>query len=103
MQRQIVGKTQAVGRRLGLIKEQSFPERSMSLLAKRGARALFLFSPGDEEKDAFSREFGPNGEGLAPFAGSRMVVLERMDHDLTKAVGRRDAEKTVLDFLSAQA
>ncbi len=103
VQRQIVGKTQAVGRRLGLIKEQSFPERSMSLLAKRGARALFLFSPGDEEKDAFSREFGPNGEGLAPFAGSRMVVLERMDHDLTKAVGRRDAEKTVLDFLSAQA
>lgn len=101
VRRQVVGKSQAVARRLGLLKEKSFPERSMTMLARRGARALFLFSPGDEEKDAFSREFGPNGEGLSPYAGSKMVVLERMDHDLTKAIGRRDAEKTVLDFLSA--
>ncbi len=101
LRRQIINRTEAVGRKLGLIKEQSFAMRSMAALAKRGARALFLFSPGDEEKDAFAREFGPNGEGLAPFTGSRMVVLERMDHDLTKAVGRRDAEKTVLEFLRA--
>jgi alpha-beta hydrolase superfamily lysophospholipase len=99
--RQVVGRSQALGRRLGLIREQSFPVRSMTALSRRGARVLFLFSPGDEEKDAFSREFGLDGEGLAPFKGSKMTVLERMDHDLTRAVGRRDAEKAVVDFLTA--
>ena len=51
--------------------------------------------------DAFAREFGPQGEKLAPYKGSRMLVLPRMDHDLTKAIGRRDAEQAVTEFLRA--
>lgn len=97
--RQIGAKSQALGRRLGLIKEQSFAVQAMAKLARQGTRALFLFSAGDEEIDAFAREFGPAGEGLAPFKGSAMQVLPRMDHDLTKAIGRRDAEQAVTEFL----
>ena len=54
-----------------------------------------------EEIDAFAREFGPQGEKLAPYKGSRLLVLPRMDHDLTKAIGRRDAEQAVTEFLKA--
>lgn len=99
--RQIVARSQALGRRLGLIKEQSFAVQAMSKLTRQGTRALFLFSAGDEEIDAFAREFGPQGEKLAPYKGSRMLVLPRMDHDLTKAIGRRDAEQAVTEFLKA--
>ena len=99
--RQIVGKSQALGRKLGLIREQSFPVQAMTRLTRQGGRALFLFSPGDLEIDAFAREFGPQGEKLAPFKGSRVLVLPRMDHDLTKAIGRRDAEQAVTEFLRA--
>ena len=28
-----------------------------------------------------------------------MIVLERMDHSLTRSAGRRDAEKEILDYL----
>ena len=97
--RQIAGKSQALGRKLGLIREQSFPVQAMSKLTRQGTRALFLFSPGDEEIDAFAREFGPEGEKLAPYKGSQVRVLPRMDHDLTKAIGRRDAEQAVTEFL----
>ena len=99
--RQIVGKSQALGRKLGLIREQSFPVQAMTRLTRQGGRALFLFSPGDLEIDAFAREFGPQGEKLAPYKGSRVLVLPRMDHDLTKAIGRRDAEQAVTEFLRA--
>lgn len=99
--RVIVGKSQAIGRRLGLIRDKSFPEQALTKLSRQGTRALFLFSPGDEEIDAFAREFGPAGEKLAPYMGSRLLVLPRMDHDLTKAIGRRDAEQAVTDFLKA--
>ena len=99
--RQIVGKSQALGRKLGLIREQSFPVQAMTRLTRQGGRALFLFSPCDLEIDAFAREFGPQGEKLAPFKGSRVLVLPRMDHDLTKAIGRRDAEQAVTEFLRA--
>lgn len=99
--RQVVGRSQALGRKLGLIKEQSFPVQAMTRLSRQGTRALFLFSPGDEEIDAFAREFGPDGEKLAPYKGSRVLVLPRMDHDLTKAIGRRDAEQAVTAFLKA--
>lgn len=98
--RRIAGTSQAIGRRLGLVKQQTFAARALAALAQRGARPLFLFSPGDEEIDSFAREFGPAGEGLKPFAGAKMVVLPRMDHDLTRAIGRRDAENEVLAFLS---
>lgn len=99
--RVIVGRSQALGRKLGLIKEQTFPVQAMTRLARQGTRALFLFSPGDEEIDAFAREFGPEGEKLAPYKGSRLLVLPRMDHDLTRAIGRRDAEQAVTEFLKA--
>ncbi len=99
--RQVTGKSQALGRKLGLIREKSFPEQAMTRLSRQGTRALFMFSPGDEEIDAFAREFGPAGEKLAPYKGSRLLVLPRMDHDLTKAIGRRDAEQAVTEFLKA--
>lgn len=99
--RVVVGRAQALGRELGLIKEQTFPVQAMTRLTRQGTRALFMFSPGDEEIDAFAREFGPAGEKLAPFRGSRLLVLPRMDHDLTKAIGRRDAEQAVTEFLRA--
>lgn len=101
IRRQAVGKSQALGRRLGLNKEQSFAQQVMAQLSRRGCRTLFLFSPGDEEIDGFAREFGAAGEGLRPFPGSSMKVLPRMDHDLTRAIGRRDAEAIVVEFLKA--
>jgi len=101
--RQVSSKSLAVARKLGFLKEESFPVRSVGILSRRGARILFVYSPGDRERDAFAREFGRNGEGLARFANARLVTLERMDHDLTRAVARRDVEKTVLAFLSEAA
>ncbi len=99
--RQVRSKTQGLARRAGLLKEQSFAVQAMAALSQRGARVLFLFSPGETEIDAFAREFGANGEGLAAFPGSAVTVLPRMDHDLTIATGRNDAKAVVAGFLLA--
>ena len=84
--------------RLGLLREQSFAQRSLSALAKRGTRIQFLFSPGEESQGAFAVEFGPTGDGLAALEGAAMKVVPGMDHDLTAPFARRDAEALMVDF-----
>jgi alpha-beta hydrolase superfamily lysophospholipase len=92
------GKVLAIARRLGLLREQSFAQRSLSALAKRGTRIQFLFSPGEESQGAFAVEFGPTGDGLAALEGAAMKVVPGMDHDLTAPFARRDAEALMVDF-----
>ena len=92
------GKVLAIARRFGLLREQSFAQRSLSALAKRGTRIQFLFSPGEESQGAFAVEFGPTGDGLATLEGAAMKVVPGMDHDLTAPFARRDAEALMVDF-----
>jgi hypothetical protein len=94
------GKVLAIARRFGLLREQSFAQRSLSALAKRGTRVQFLFSPGEESQGAFAVEFGPTGAGLAALEGAAMQVVPGMDHDLTAPFARRDAEALMVDFFS---
>jgi dienelactone hydrolase len=94
------GKALAVARRLGLWREQTFAQQSLSNLTRRGARILFLFSPGEEAQGAFALEFGPTGAGLAALQGASMKVVPGMDHDLTAPFARRDAEALMVDFFS---
>ena len=96
----IQGKIGALARRLGLLREQSFAQQAMTTLHKRGARALFLFSPGEGETDAFGQEFGPAKGGLKDFPGSTTEVVPDMDHDLTNAVGRHTANTLMIEFVS---
>lgn len=93
-------KSKAVGlaRRLGLWREQSFAHHALSTFTKRGAKVLFLFSPGEEAHGAFALEFGPKGTGLAAHDGASMKVVPGMDHDLTAPFARREAEALMIDF-----
>lgn len=103
VRRQVSSKADGLGRRIGVIEERSFAARALDELATRGVRTLFLFSPGDHEIDAFAREFGRTGAGLEPYAGAAMKVVPGMDHDLTRAAGRRDAETIMIDFVAVSA
>lgn len=94
-----VGEARALARRLGLIREESFANQAMATLARRGVRTLFLFSPGEQEIEAFAREFGAAGAGLAAHAGTMKKVIPGMDHDLTRPAGRYDAETAMIDFV----
>ena len=87
-----------LARRTGLLREWSYAEQAMRELAKRGATTLFMFSPGEEAEGAFAQEFGPTGEGLGTHTGAAMKVVPGMDHHLTAAQGRADAEKLMVDF-----
>jgi pimeloyl-ACP methyl ester carboxylesterase len=96
----VKNKVLAAARRLGIWREQSFARQSLSTFTKRGARILFLFSPGEEAEGAFALEFGPTGAGLAAYGAAAMKVVPGMDHDLTAPVARRDAEALMVDFFS---
>ncbi len=98
----IQGKLQGLARRLGLVREQSFARQAMTKLHKRGARALFLFSPGEGETDAFGQEFGLAKGGLGAYPGSMTEVVPDMDHDLTNAVGRHTANTLMIEFLTGK-
>jgi len=98
----IQGKVLGLARRLGLVREQSFARQAMAALHKRGARALFLFSPGEGETDAFGQEFGPANGGLGAYPGSLTNVVPEMDHDLTNAVGRHTANTLMIEFVSGK-
>lgn len=89
-----------LARQAGLVRDQSYARKSLAALAARGARILFLFSPGEEADGAFAHEFGPTAAGLAPYPGAGMKVVEGMDHDLTAPVARRAAEQLMVEFFS---
>ena len=89
--------------RIGLADTVSFAHRSMADLSARGVRTLFLLSPGAGEVDAFAREFGPAGEGLAGFRGAAMRIIDVMDHDLVRSAGREIAVKAMVDFAAGRA
>jgi hypothetical protein len=91
-------KALALARRLGLWREPSFAQESLSALTRRGTRILFLFSPGEEAQGAFAQEFGPTGIGLAAHQGAAMKVVPGMDHDLTAPFARREAEALMVEF-----
>jgi pimeloyl-ACP methyl ester carboxylesterase len=94
-------KLRALLQRAGLLKAESFPRQSMTDLGRRGVRTLFLFSPGEGELEAFEREFGANGAGLAGYRGAVMQAVSGMDHDLVRAGGRNDATGRIADFVRA--
>ncbi|MFI4999342.1 MAG: alpha/beta fold hydrolase [Reyranellales bacterium] len=96
----IQARIQGLARRLGLVREQSFARQAMATLHKRGARALFLFSPGEGETDAFGQEFGRAKGGLGAYPGSMTEVVPDMDHDLTNAVGRHTANTLMIEFVT---
>jgi hypothetical protein len=75
----------------------------MADLSARGVRTLFLLSPGAGDVDAFAREFGPAGEGLAGFRGAAMRIIDVMDHDLVRSAGREIAVKAMVDFAAGRA
>lgn len=98
----IQGRLQGLARRLGLVREQSFARQAMATLHKRGTRALFLFSPGEGETDAFGQEFGPARGGLGAYPGSMTQIVPDMDHDLTNAVGRHTANTLMIEFVTGK-
>jgi pimeloyl-ACP methyl ester carboxylesterase len=71
--------------------------QTLTLLGKWGVRTLFLFSPGDREMSAFTREFGPAGERLPP--GAQMQVVAGMDHGLRLPEGRRAAQERMVKYI----
>ncbi len=101
MRRLISNKAFGLARRIGLIDERTFAERALETLSSRGVRTLFLFSPGDHEIDAFAGEFGRTGAGLDSYPGATMQIVPGMDHDLTRAAARHDAETIMIDFVAA--
>lgn len=82
-------------------RQESTAQQTLSTLAARGAKLLFLFSPGDADIENFAREFGAAGEKLAAYPGASMRIVPGMDHDLTRAAGRRDAARIIVEFLKA--
>lgn len=94
----VLGHLQGLGRRLGLMPRRSFAWTSMATLARRGVRTLFVFSAADADSEAFAKEFGRKGEGLAAFPGSEMKIVPGMDHGLMKAHERGIAEGLMTDF-----
>jgi hypothetical protein len=101
LQANTVGLLTRTARRLGLLPGQSFAHRAMATLSKRGARTLYLFSTGPEDIEAFAAEFGPDGAGLAAYAGAEMRVVPGMDHSLTITSGRVPAEAMMTEFVLA--
>ncbi|MBS0547170.1 MAG: hypothetical protein JSR24_05430 [Proteobacteria bacterium] len=100
LQNRLNQRASGLARRTGLVRERSYAHESLAALAKRGARILFLFSPGEEADGAFAHEFSPMAEGLAAYAGAAMKVVPGMDHDLTAPVARRAAEELMVEFFS---
>lgn len=96
-----IDRATSVVRRIGVVGEPSFARRSMATLSRRGVRILFLFSPGDGDRDIFAREFGQDGEGLEAFPGAAMEVVPELDHGMMKAIQRHRAEISMIDFLKA--
>ncbi len=94
----LTGKATGVARRIGLLPQQSFARQALSALAGRGAKVMFLFSPGEEAEGPFAHEFGPTGAGLAAHDGAAMTVIAGMDHDLTAPAARRTAEELMVEF-----
>ena len=94
----MLGRLHAVARRLRLVPQRSFAWKSMATLARRGVRTLFVFSAADADSEAFAKEFGRHGEGLASFPGAEMKIVPGMDHGLMKARERGIAEELMTDF-----
>jgi hypothetical protein len=92
-------KVQDVASKVGMANKGTIAHRAMAELAARSVRTMFLFSAGQGEIDAFAQEFGRNGEGLAPYPGSEMHVIESMDHDMSLAPGREIGHALMVKFV----
>jgi hypothetical protein len=95
-------KVQDVAARVGMADKRTPVQRMMGDLSARGVRTLFLFSEGQSEIDAFAHEFGDKGQGLAPFPGAEVHVIERMDHDMSQAPGRKAGQALMVKFVAPQ-
>ena len=93
-------KALGLARWLRLVPVQSFAGRALETLSKRGARTLFVFSPGEAEIEAFAREFGRTGNGLRAFNEVAVRIVPGMDHDLSKVSGRYTAETFMIEFVA---
>ncbi len=89
-----------LARWLHLVPVQNFAGRALGTLSKRGARTLFVFSPGEAEIEAFAREFGRTGDGLRSFNEVAVRIIPGMDHDLSKVSGRYTAETFMIEFVA---
>ena len=78
-----------------------FAAQAMTVLAKRQARTLFLFAPGDAGLDPFTQAFGPMGAALRAFDGASMEIVPGLDHDLNDRATRQTAVECMIDFLQA--
>ncbi len=93
-------KAHGLARWLRLVPVQNFAGRALETLAGRGARTLFVFSPGEAEIEAFAREFGRTGDGLRSFNEVAVRIIPGMDHDLSKVSGRYTAETFMVEFVA---
>ena len=91
-----------VADKVGMADKRTTVQRMMGDLSARGVRTLFLFSEGQSEIDAFAHEFGQKGEGLAPFPGAEVHVIDRMDHDMSHAPGRKVGQALMVKFVAPQ-
>ncbi|MBS0539470.1 MAG: alpha/beta hydrolase [Proteobacteria bacterium] len=91
---------QGIATKVGGADRRTPARRAMADLSARGVRTLFLFSAGQGEIDAFAREFGPAGEGLAGYPGAVMHVIENMDHDMSQAPGRAVGQALMVNFMA---
>jgi alpha/beta superfamily hydrolase len=73
---------------------------AMATLAGRGARTLFLFSPGDAGIRAVEQAFGAAGAGLRRYRGTEMHIVPQLDHVLSRAAMRRIAADRMIAFLA---
>ncbi len=89
--------------KVGVADRRTPARRAMADLATRGVRTLFLFSAGQGEIDAFAREFGSTGQGLAAYPGAEMHVIDNMDHDMSQAPGRTVGQALMVKFMATPA
>ena len=94
---------QGLASKVGVADRRTPARRAMADLSARGVRTLFLFSAGQGEIDAFAREFGPAGQGLAGYPGAEMHVIEDMDHDMSQAPGRAVGQALMVKFMAPPA
>jgi hypothetical protein len=88
-----------MARAVGLASRQSVAHRTMAALSQRGARTLYLFSPGVQAIEAFAAEFATDGAGLKPYPGAEMRVVPGMDPSLVVTAGRLPAETLAVEFV----
>lgn len=94
---------QGIAGKIGIADRRTPGRRAMAALSDRGVRTMFLFSAGQSEIDAFAREFGRAGEGLANYPGAEMHVIDSMDHDMSQAPGRKVGQALMVEFMALPA